>query len=338
MRITTEQLAQHLGRGIEPLYTVFGDEPLLALEACDRIRAAVLAEGGVEREVLVAESSFKWGELALAASSQSLFAPRKLLELRIPNGKPGVDGGAAIQSYCERLPPETVTAVELPALDWRAQKAAWFSALESTGVVVEARAVTRAALPRWIAGRLKAQKQQADGETLAFIADRVEGNLMAAYQEVQKLALLYPAGTVTHDQVREAVLDVARYDVFALGELMLEGDRMRLTRVMEALEGEAVGPPLVLWALTEEIRALGRIIAGVAAGKPLAALMRDNRIRGASHQSAMQSHCRQYSPRDVSEGIRHAAAIDRMIKGLDPGDVWNELLRLGLRFCRPVNA
>src|SRR5687768_3482939 len=175
MRITTEQLQPHLGKAIHPLYTVFGDEPLLVLEAADRIRAAVRAKGYTEREVLIADSAFRWHELAHAGSSQSLFASLRLLELRIPNGKPGTEGSAALQAYAARLPSDTVTLVQLPGLDWRQQKSGWFEALEQKGVCVEARVITRKALPQWLAGRLKAQKQVADVDTLAFIADRVEG-------------------------------------------------------------------------------------------------------------------------------------------------------------------
>ena len=180
MRISTEQLQQHLARAVHPLYTVYGDEPLLALEAGDRIRAAARDQGYTEREVLIVESGFKWSELPLAAGSQSLFAARKLLEVRIPGGRPGVEGGTALQAYCARLPSETVTLVQLPAIDWRAQKSEWFETLEATGVAVEARTVTRKVLPQWLAGRLRTQEQEADAETLNFIADRVEGNLMAA--------------------------------------------------------------------------------------------------------------------------------------------------------------
>jgi DNA polymerase-3 subunit delta len=231
MRLSSEQLAGHLKRELQPLYTVFGTEPLLALEASDRIRAKARAEGYTEREVLTADSGFKWNQLAMAGSSQSLFASRKLLELRIPTGKPGKEGGEALQNYCQSLPPDTVTLIYVPDLDWRGQKAAWFEALERAGVAVEAKPVLRRALPQWIAGRLGLQQQEADTETLDFIADRVEGNLLAAYQEVQKLALLFPQGTITFDQVREAVLDVARYDVFNLGEIMLEGNT-RLVRFL----------------------------------------------------------------------------------------------------------
>lgn len=338
MRIHTEQLQSHLNRGINPLYTVFGDETLLALEASDRIRAVARAQGYTEREVLIAEPSFKWNELELAASSQSLFASHKLLELRIPGGKPGTEGSAALQSYCRRLPADTVTLVQLPGVDWRGQQSGWFEALESSGVAVEARTVTRKALPQWLAGRLKAQKQEADAETLGFIAERVEGNLMAAYQEVQKLGLLFAPGAISFERVREAVLDVARYDVFSLGETMLEGDPLRLARTIDGLKGEGAALPLALWALTEDIRKIGKIVAGVSAGKPVQALIREARIRGDAHRNLMQASYQRYTLAQVSEGLRHAAAVDRMIKGLTKGDVWDELLQLALRFARQQNV
>lgn len=334
MRITTEQLQQHLARALQPLYTVYGDEPLLALEAGDRIRAAARAQGYIERDVLTVESGFKWNELTMAGSAQSLFASHKLLELRIPNGKPGIEGSAALQAYTARLPADTVTLIQLPEVDWRSQKSAWFEALANTGVTVEARVVARKALPQWLAARLKGQKQNADPEALSFIADRVEGNLMAAHQEVQKLALLFPPGEITYDQVRAAVLDVARYDVFDLGEVMLEGDAVRLSRTLEGLKGEGTAPPLVLWALAEEISTLAHVTAGAAAGKPIAVLMREARIRGVAHQSLMQAHFGRFTAAQVTEAMRHAAAIDCMIKGLSKGDVWDELLQLGLRFAQ----
>jgi DNA polymerase III subunit delta len=334
VRLDSERLQQQLTRTLHPIYTVFGDETLLALEASDRIRSAARGAEYTEREVLVADAGFNWSELALAGSAQSLFATRKLLEVRIPSGKPGAEGSTALQRYCARLPPDTITLVQLPAVDWRSQKADWFEALDAAGLVIEARAVTRKALPQWLAGRLKAQQQQADAETLEFIADRVEGNLMAAYQEVQKLALLFPPGTMTFDQVREAVLDVARYDVFSLGEAMLEGDPLRLTRMIDGLRGEGVAAPLVLWALTDEIRAIGTVLTGVAQGRPASALVREARIRGFAHQKTMEAVYQRYSVPQVHEALRHAASIDRMVKGIAKGDVWDELLQLGLRFAQ----
>ncbi len=334
MRISPDQLTQQLTRELKPLYTVFGDEPLLALEATDRIRTKARADGYIEREVLTAESGFKWPQLAMAASSQSLFASQKLLEIRIPNGKPGVEGSAALQAFCSKLPADTVTLVYLPEIDWRAQKAGWFETLDRSGVTVEAKAVPRTALPQWLAARLKAQGQEADAQALTFIAEKVEGNLMAAFQEVQKLALLFPPGPIGFEQVREAVLDVARYDVFSLGEAMIEGDPVRLTRMLEGLQGEGAAPPMALWSVAEEIRAIGRVLAASASGRPLAQVWREARVWGAAHQNLMQQNLRRFNARQVTQGLRHAAAVDRMVKGLDKGDVWDELLRLMLRFAR----
>jgi DNA polymerase-3 subunit delta len=193
-------------------------------------------------------------------------------------------------------------------------------------------------LPQWLAGRLKAQKQDADNETLEFIAERVEGNLMAAFQEVQKLALLAPPGRLEFEAVRDAVLDVARYNVFDAGEVMLEGNPLRIARTIEGLRSEGVAAPLVLWALSEEIRVLAKIVSAAADGRPIAQLVRDARVRGATHQSLMQEAARKFPLERVTDGLRHAAAIDRMVKGLDKGDVWDELLQLALRFSKAAIA
>jgi DNA polymerase-3 subunit delta len=338
MRITTEQLPQQLARELKPLYTVFGEETLLALEACDRIRARARAEGYTEREVLTADSGFRWRELAFAGGARSLFAARRVLELRIPGGKPGVEGSEALQAYCAALPPETLTLVVLPGLDWRAQKTGWFEALARCGVVVEAQPVTRRALPEWLAGRLRAQNQEAARETLEFIAERVEGNLLAAHQEVLKLALLFPPGTITPEQARAAVLEVARYDVFGIGEALLEGEAARLARMLEGLRGEGVAPPLVLWAIAEEIRAISRVLDALAAGRTPPQLWREARIAGEAHQALMQRHCRRFSREQVEAALAHAARADRVVKGLVRGDVWHELLRLALRFATGTRA
>jgi len=338
VRISTEQLPQDLARELKSLYTVFGDETLLVLEALDRIRARARADGYSERQVLTAESGFKWSELAFAGNSQSLFAARRILELRVPTGKPGTEGSGALQRHCEALPPDTVTLVVLPGIDWRAQKAGWFDALDRAGLVIEAKPVARKALPEWLAGRLRAQSQDTAPETLEFIADRVEGNLLAAHQEVQKLALLFPAGGISYEQVRDAVLDVTRYDVFSLGEAMLEGDVLHLARMVDGLKGEGVAPPLVLWAIAEEIRAIGRVLEAMAAGRTPPQLWREARVWGGSHQGLMQQNCRRFTKEQVEAALSHAARTDRMVKGLIRGDVWDELLQLVLRFAAGAPA
>ncbi len=334
MRLSTEQLPQHLTRGLAPLYTVFGDEPLLALEATDRIRTMARAAGYDEREVLIAEQHFDWSQLGISGDSQSLFASRRILELRIPNGKPGNEGGQALQDFCARLPASTVTLIYLPGVDWRAQKTSWFAALAAAGVMVEAKQVARSALPGWLAGRLKTQQQHADEEALEFIADRVEGNLFAAYQEVQKLALLFPPGKLAYEQIEEAVLDVARFDVSDLAHAVIAGDAQHLARVLDGLRGEGTAPPLVLWAIIEEIRAVGKFLAALAAGRPRQQALREARIWGAERQNLILDHIGHFTTPQIESAILHAAAIDRMIKGLAKGEVWDELLRLGLRFVQ----
>ena len=300
------------------------------------IVAATVASGVgySEREVLTAEQHFDWSQLKMSGQSQSLFASHRILELRIPGGKPGVEGSKALQNFCAQLPADTITLIYLPEIDWRGQQASWFQALDAAGTMVEAEKVKRGELPAWLAGRLKTQEQHADHETLEFIADKVEGNLLAAYQEVQKLALLFPPGKLEFDQVKQAVLDVARFDVFDLGELVISGDARHLARVLDGLQGVGAAAPLVLWAITEEARALGRVLSLLNANRPLQQAMREARIWGHARQNLIQRHVHRYTLPQIEAVLMHAARIDRMIKGLAKGDVWDELLQLGLRFAR----
>jgi len=333
VRVDSEQLPQHLARGPKPLYVVLGDEPLLALEAGDRIRAKARESGYAERKLLTVESGFDWSQLAMSGASLSLFAERRLIELRIPSGKPGAAGAEAIAQYCNDLPPDTLTLIALAKPDWRERKAAWLAAAERAGVMVEARVVERAQLPGWIAGRLAQQNQRCDDATLAFIAGYVEGNLLAAYQEVQKLGLIYPPGEIGFEQVRQAVLDVARFDVFKLGEATLGGDVPRLIRMLDGLRDEGTAPPQVLWAMAEDVRTLGRIVSAVAAGTPPAQAARDARVWGPRLDLVMRA-ARRFDAQAVERALLYAAAVDRTIKGLAKGDAWDALLRLGLHVAQ----
>jgi DNA polymerase-3 subunit delta len=337
MRLDSEQLSHHLKRGLQALYTVYGEETLLALEAADRIREHARGQGYAEREVLTVESGFDWSRLALAGNSLSLFAARRLIELRLASGKPGTQGAEAIKRYTARLPPETLTLVSLPALDRATLASGWFEALEAAGVAVAANAVTPARLPQWLAGRLAQQDQEADADTLALLCDLVEGNLMAAQQEVQKLALLFPPGPLTRDQVESAVLDVARYDVFQLGEALLAADTARFVRMLDGLRAGGVAAPLVLWAIGEELRALWRVSAALAGGKPMPVALREARVWGARAQLLPRA-LQRVRAGALEAALLHAAEVDRCIKGLARGEVWHELLRLGLRLARAAPA
>jgi DNA polymerase-3 subunit delta len=328
-----EQLEAHLARELRPLYAIHGDEPLLSLEAADAIRARARALGFSERTVLLAERSFDWSELGASAASLSLFGERKLIELRLPTGKPGADGGAAIERFCAKLTPDALALVMLPRLDRAGQSSAWFQALEAAGMMVNVFPVERSRLPDWIAARLARQKQSAKPETLRFLADCVEGNLLAAHQEIQKLALLLPAGDLGFDAVREAVMNVARYDAAKLAEAMLAGDRARLARMLEGLRGEGEAPPRVLWLLAEEIRAVCRVQDGIAAGRPIAEILREARVWGDARQALVGRAARKFPRAALLSALEHAAGVDRMVKGIVKGDAWDELLQLGLRFA-----
>ncbi len=290
MQLRAEQLAAHLNQPLRPLYLLHGDDPLLTIESGDALRAAARRQGYTDRTVLVVTPAFRWDELFHAAGNLSLFGGRTLIDLRIPSGKPGRDGGEALQRYARALPTETVTLITLPEMDWKARKAAWFAALAEAGVVIECHAPPLAQLPQWIARRLAAQGQSAPATALEFIAQHVEGNLLAAHQEIQKLGLLYPPGALTLEQVSNAVLNVARYDIDDLQQALQAKDAARCARALAGLKAEDAAPPLVLWVLANEAR---------------------NRMQRAA--------------------LLHAARIDRIIKGLTRGDLWDEFLQLALR-------
>jgi DNA polymerase-3 subunit delta len=333
LQLRAEQLDAHLARALAPLYVIHGDEPLLSMEAADAIRSKARAAGHAEREVHTVDRGFDWSRLAASAASMSLFASGKVVELRIPSGKPGADGAAAIERYCARLPPDAVTVVSVPRLDRASQSTRWFEALSGAGVVVNVFQVDRRQLALWIGARLARQRQRAGETALAFLAACVEGNLLAAHQEIQKLALLHPEGELTFEQVRDAVLDVARFEVAQLSEALLAGDKARLARVLAGLAGEGEPAPRVLWVMAEDVRAVARVHNGLAAGRNAAELYRDFRIWGEGRQRLVGAAARRMTRGELEAAIAHAAAVDRIIKGLDKGDAWDELLRLGLRLA-----
>ena len=331
MRIQLDHLGQHLRKQLAPLYTVFGDELLLVIEAADLIRAKARDAGYLEREVFNVDQRFNWVELQYRSSSLSLFGERRVMDIRIPSGKPGSQGSEAIQEYCRALPMGTVTLVTLPRMDKQSSAAKWFGALEEAGEMVPVAIVEPGRLPAWIGQRLCLQKQDADPDALQFIAEKVEGNLLAAHQEIQKLALLYPEGALSLDQVKHAILDVARYDVFKLSSAMMAGDMVRYARILEGLQGEGAALPLIVGTLSTSIRSLTMIRKGADSGRPLMQLMKQAGAWG-NQQKAMESAMRRLSLKHLVEALLHMAKIDKISKGAAEGDAWDELLQLGLRF------
>jgi DNA polymerase-3 subunit delta len=370
MQIAARDLNAQLARGLRSLYTLHGDEPLLLQEALDTIRAAARAQGYTERTShTVSGAHFDWSEVLASGGSLSLFADRQIVEIRIPSGKPGKDGSTALQRLAQAAQNNTdlLTIVLLPRLDKATRAAAWFAALEGFGVTLEVQPVERSALPTWIAQRLAVNCQRVEpGEagqrTLQFFADQVEGNLLAAHQEVQKLALLYPVaaasganpgarsdagpaagkgagatdGALTFEQVESAVLNVARYDVFKLSEAALSGNRVRVQRMLDGLQAEGVAEVLVHYTLAEDIRSLKRVKDAMAAGRPLPMALRENRVWG-NKERLFERVLPRLSGTALTQLLQSAHTVDGIVKGMRnpqwPATGWQALHRLALNLC-----
>ena len=349
MQLAAAQLSAHLGKGLRALYTIHGDEPLLAQEAADAIRATARTQGYAERSsYTVAGAHFDWSAVLAAGGSLSLFADKQIVEIRVPSGKPGKDGSAALQHIAESAAgnDSTLTLVLLPRLDRATRSGAWFTALENNGVSLQVDPVERAALPQWIAQRLALQGQRVKGgeegqRTLQFFADRVEGNLLAAHQEIQKLALLHPAGELGWEQVEAAVNNVARYDVFKLSDAVLGGNPVRVARMLDGLRAEGEAEVLVHYTLAEDIRALKRVRDAMSAGRPLPMALRENRIWGAKEQ-AFERVLPRLDDRALARLLKAAHTVDGIVKGLKqpdwPAGGWQALQRLALMLCRACMA
>ena len=342
MQLALPQLQAHLQKGLRSLYTLHGDEALLVQEAADAIRAAARQQGYTERSVhVVSGAHFDWSEVLAAGGSMSLFAERQILEIRVPTGKPGKEGSPMIQQLAQSAEgnDSTLTLFILPRLDSATKKGAWFGALEQFGVSLQIDSLDRAQLPQWIAQRLKLQNQSVasgqDGQhCLQFFADRVEGNLLAAHQEIQKLSLLYPAGELTHAQVESAVMNVARYDVFKLSEAVLAGQVARVQRMLDGLQAEGEAAVLVHYTLSEDIRALKRVKDAMAEGRPLPMALREQRIWGA-REKLFERVLPKLSTARLAQLLKNAHQVDGIVKGLKvadwPTDPWQALQRLALR-------
>jgi DNA polymerase-3 subunit delta len=313
MRLRSDQLGAHLAKNLAPVYAIYGDEALIVLESVDAIRAAARKQGFAEREVYEAGRSFDWSELRHAGQSLSLFGGKKIVELRLASGRPAAAAAEAIVAWCERPNPETLLLLTMPRPEgggwWEAP---WFLALNKAGTIVEVQPVARAALPGWLEKRLARQKQSASREALEYLADRVEGNLLAAHQEVQKLALLAGEGELSLETVRDAVADVARFDTYVAAEALVAGNTERYLRVLDGLRGEGEAPTYVLFTLSSALFALG---SGERLNKALQAVV---------------EKARRYPAPALRRAIAHAAEIDRTIKGVRVGEPWEEFAKLGL--------
>jgi DNA polymerase-3 subunit delta len=321
------------GGAVLPLYIFSGDEPLLMMEAMDALRLSAKKLGFTEREVHLQERGFDWSLLMSAGQTMSLFGDKRWVELRIPTGKPGRDGAEALKQFAAQIAsqaygaegPDTVVCIILPRLDGKTKSSAWFSALDDAGMAIQIDTLDRTHLPQWIAGRLKRQNQEVESNAegrraLDFIADQVEGNLIAAHQEILKLGLLYPEGKLTEEQIRSSILKVARYNLFELTEAMLAGDLARLNRMLDGLKGEGEPLVLILWSVTEELRILSKLKAASDAGESVQQLMRINRIWG-NKERLYPAAIRRVQPLKLRRAMQVAAGLDRQSKGLYAADL-----------------
>ena len=339
MTIAADRLPEQLARGLAALYVVTGDEPLAAQEAGDAIRAAARAAGHTERSVHTVQGKTNWQAIFASGDNLSLFAERRLSEIRIPSGKPGVDGAKALETYAGKLPPDTLTLISLPGLDWKTQQSRWFAALAKAGVVVEARPVERAALPGWIERRLARQGLAAERDALALLADQVEGNLLAAQQEIDKLALLLPPGKVTRADVERAVVDVSRLEADALADALYAGDAARFAQIVIDLRDSGEAVPAMLWQVASAVQLLLRLKLAVTRGDSLAVLTRALWGRDKQRAPQIERAVKRLELGCIETALALLARTDRQAKGLDRlGDPWDTLLEMGRMLSAPTKT
>jgi len=337
MNIPAERLPGQLARGLAALYVVVGDEPLGAQEAADAIRAAAREAGHGERNVFTAQGRVNWQGLFASGDHFSLFGERRLTAIRIPSGKPGIDGAKALEAYAARLPADTLTLISLPGLDWKAMQSRWFAALAKSGVVVEVKPVDRSALPDWIDRRLSKQGLRAERAALEFLADQVEGNLLAAQQEIDKLALLLPTGTVTLADVEHAVVDVSRLEADALQDALYAGNGVRFVQIVADLRDAGEAVPAILWQVSSAVQLLLRLKLALEQGENLSGLMRTLWGRDKQRVPQIERALKRLSLTQVETALADLALIDRQAKGLERvGDPWDTLLRVGMTLAEPV--
>ena len=321
MKIRANQLSSHLKKSLAPCYLVTGDEHLLVSEALDAIREAARARGFGNRELHVAMTGFDWAQLTAGASNMSLFAELRIVELRLPTGKPGRAGGQAIIDLVEQAGPELLFIVTAPKLDRGVANSKWAKTLDKKGVSLEIWPVSPRELPGWIANRMRQAGLQPDREAVSMIADRVEGNLLAAGQEVEKLRLLLGEGPVTAADVVKAVADSSRFDVYKLADAAIAGDARRAIRILGGLRAEGVEPVIVMWALTRELRTLATLDDAVRQGTDLGSAMKAARI-WRSREGLLRSCIGRHQRGDFHRLLKASGRADAAAKGQRFGDPW----------------
>ena len=321
MKISANQLEPHLRKPLLPCYLVTGDEPLLVQEALDAIRQAARGQGFGARELYVANTGFDWNELSAAGGNLSLFADKRIVELRLPTGKPGIKGSAAIVDMVSQTAPDLLFVVSGPKLDRNAAKSKWVKALEQAGGFIPLWPVGPKELPAWISARMRAAGLRPDRDAVRLIADRVEGNLLAAQQEIEKLRLLNGEGEVSAAAVDAAVADSSRFDVYKLVDAAVGGNAVRAMRILGGVRSEGVEPVIVMWALTREIRSLAMISGGVQSGMDLASAMRSARV-WQNRQALVRACVGRHKAGSFHQLLKACRQADAAAKGQIQADPW----------------
>jgi DNA polymerase-3 subunit delta len=332
VKISGDNLASSLARQLQTIYLVSGDEPLLVNEAADAIRASARQQGFVERELHVVERGFDWQGLLADSRALSLFAQRKIIEIRMANPTPGEQGADVIVELAEQPSPDNLVLIITGKLDGRTQSSRWVSAVEKRGVLMQLWPIDLPRLPAWIRERLGRHKLQADAAAAALLAERVEGNLLAAHQEIEKLALLLPPGPITAETIVDAVADSARFDVLQLGEAAMRGQTARALRILEGLRGEDVDATLVLWAVNKDLQWIARARSLMRRGQSAESAMNTLYV-WRPRQAAMSKALSRMDGHTLRHLILDAERIDRSIKGVVKADPWLELERLVARLA-----
>jgi DNA polymerase-3 subunit delta len=328
MQVRPEQLERQLTQQLLPIYLVYGDEPLLVQEACDLIRKQARSQGCTDREVIdTATPNFDWQEIINSAASMSLFAERKLIELRLPSGKPGAEGSKALCEYVDRSGDEDVMLIIAGKIDKQSTSSKWFKTLDKVGAAVQIWPIDAKSLPRWLEQRVAGAGMRISGEALQLLSERVEGNLLCAVQEVEKLKLLASDGEITADTVTNAVADNARYNLFALADSAVNGDSAASLRMLHGLRGEGTEAAVVLWALTRELRTLYEIEAAHRGGQNMQQAMKAQRVWN-SKIPQVKAALSRHSAASLTGLLEQAAATDGSIKGFADGDPWDNLSAL----------
>ena len=337
MRIKPGQLGAALQKELSSVYFITGDEPLQLFESADLIRKVARKAGYENREILSVDTGFHWNQLAFEADSLSIFADKKIIDLRLPSGVIGAEGAKALVNYCQRLPEDTLLLITAGKIASSSIKSRWFEALDVAGVIIQVWPLEGLDLIRWLEQRMHHRGLTTSREGLRILAARIEGNLLAAAQEIEKLFVLYGAGALSTQQIFDVVSDSSRYDVFKLMETVLSDNVSRLLKVLSGLRAEGIAAPIVLWALTRDARVLVKIRQALLQGENRDSVFKNHQIWD-KRKHLVTDALKRMSDDDLNHILVLSAKADRQIKGQQQGDAWETLLAICLLFTSSHSA